>query len=189
MRALLALAAAALAHAENKVEVLNDQNYNLFIGGATPVFVKFYAPWCGHCKRMAPAWAELGEAVDAKKMVIADADCTAEDSKKVCDKFGVSGFPTIKYFEAKDETGAPYNGGRDFEGLKDFVDEHLGGSCGPDAKDLCSEEEAKFLDEWAAKGKEAAQKELNRLQGLKRGRTKEQSKWFKTRVKLLKKIE
>jgi len=66
---------------------------------------------------------------------VADVDCTTE-GKELCTKFGVSGYPTIKYgdpAELKD-----YQGGRSYADLKKFADENLGPSCGPANLDLCS---------------------------------------------------
>lgn len=46
---------------EDHVTVLTSSNFTSFIEKHTKVFVKFYAPWCGHCKSMAPAYSELAE--------------------------------------------------------------------------------------------------------------------------------
>ncbi len=42
---------------------LTDENFESVRNGNGAVFVKFFAPWCGHCKRLAPTWEELAEAV------------------------------------------------------------------------------------------------------------------------------
>lgn len=44
-------------------------------------FVKMYAPWCGHCKKLAPAWDELANKVKPQNINVAKVDCTAY---KVC---------------------------------------------------------------------------------------------------------
>eukprot|EP00230_Micromonas_polaris_P009611 CAMPEP_0117634524 /NCGR_PEP_ID=MMETSP0802-20121206/5737_1 /TAXON_ID=38833 /ORGANISM="Micromonas sp., Strain CCMP2099" /LENGTH=73 /DNA_ID=CAMNT_0005439191 /DNA_START=689 /DNA_END=907 /DNA_ORIENTATION=+ len=66
---------------------------------------------------MKPAWDKLGdEYASSKTVVIADVDCTIE--KDLCQKYGVQGYPTIKYFTgATAATGDAYNGGRDYDAL------------------------------------------------------------------------
>eukprot|EP00591_Stephanopyxis_turris_P008194 CAMPEP_0195529584 /NCGR_PEP_ID=MMETSP0794_2-20130614/32185_1 /TAXON_ID=515487 /ORGANISM="Stephanopyxis turris, Strain CCMP 815" /LENGTH=123 /DNA_ID=CAMNT_0040660907 /DNA_START=76 /DNA_END=447 /DNA_ORIENTATION=- len=85
--------------------------------------VKFFAPWCGHCKRMKPAFDQLhGEYDGHAKVVIADVDCT-QDGKALCQSKGVRGYPTVKYYVNGEEND--YRSGRDFESLKKFVVENL----------------------------------------------------------------
>ena len=82
------------------------------------VFVKFYAPWCSHCKRLKPDWDKLGEEyADSERIVIAAVDCTAE-GKELCNE--VKGFPTIKTYWGHMSTD--YAGSFDFAALKDHVD-------------------------------------------------------------------
>jgi hypothetical protein len=71
---------------------------------------------------MKPAWDSLGDKFkDSKTVVIADVDCTAS-GKSLCDKHGVRGYPTIKYYNPPDEEGEDYKGGRDLAALTKFVE-------------------------------------------------------------------
>ena len=100
------------------------------------------APYrCGHCKALKPAWDKLGdEHKSSKTVVIADVDCTKEQD--LCQKYGVSGYPTLKYFTgATAATGDAYNGGRDFDTLSAWAKDNLGPSCGAENVDLCDDDQ------------------------------------------------
>jgi hypothetical protein len=97
---------------------------------------------------MKPDWDSLGSTyADSSKVVIADVDCTA-GGKPLCDKYGVRGYPTIKYFNPPDEEGEDYKGGRDLAALKKFVDTELGPGCSVDAKENCSPEQLTELQKY-----------------------------------------
>ena len=66
--------------------------------GDKPYFIKFFAPWCGHCKRLAPTWDQLHEA-HKDEFNVARVDCTAENAKELCSQFEVKGFPTLMLFD------------------------------------------------------------------------------------------
>jgi len=90
-------------------------------------FVKFFAPWCGHCKRLAPTWEELaGKYADNEKVVIGHVDCTEKENenKALCDENGVNGFPTLNIYSDGAKV-AEYNGKRGLEELSAFVEKHL----------------------------------------------------------------
>eukprot|EP00755_Sulcionema_specki_P011450 Sspe_Gene.49057::Locus_26071_Transcript_1_5_Confidence_0.556_Length_656::g.49057::m.49057 len=82
------------------------------------------APWCGHCKRLAPDWDKLAEDTAGKGVVIGKVDCTVESD--LCSTYGVQGYPTLKYWTKGAGKPEEYNGGRSYD-ERDFVDEHLGG--------------------------------------------------------------
>jgi thioredoxin-like negative regulator of GroEL len=101
---------------------------------------------------MKPAWDQLGDAFkDSKTVVIGDVDCTVHQG--LCSEHGVKGYPTVKYYVNGE--WSDYEGGRDYDALKEFADENLGPSCTyPDNEDLCSEEQLTFMKEWHAKPEE-----------------------------------
>lgn len=108
------------------------------------VFVKFFAPWCGHCKKMKPAWDSLMEEYEgSESVVIADVDCI-EGGKSLCDEVGVKGFPTIKYGDPSNLQD--YSGGRDESELKTFA-QTLKPGCLVETLENCSEEEKKTIAE------------------------------------------
>ena len=85
------------------------------------VLVKFYAPWCGHCKKLAPIYDELAKKLkDNKNIIIAKMDSTLNET----DKVSIQGFPTIKFFPAKNKTPIDFNGDRTVEGFEKFLSEN-----------------------------------------------------------------
>ncbi|KAI8142752.1 thioredoxin-like protein [Fennellomyces sp. T-0311] len=90
-------------------------------------FLEVYAPWCGHCKKLAPIWTELGEAVEKQnlkdKIVISKMDGTENDVPPEAG-FDVSGFPTLVFFKAETNELVQYEGGRTLEDLVTFINEN-----------------------------------------------------------------
>lgn len=88
------------------------------------VFIKMYAPWCGHCKSMAPAWEEFAASLEGDdSVIIADMDSTANDPGHSA--YAVSGYPTL-YWAPKGDKKNPkkYQGGRTLADFKKWVDEN-----------------------------------------------------------------
>ncbi len=99
---------------------------------------------------MKPDWDKLGDIFsDSKTVLIADVDCTTA-GKPLCEKYGVKGYPTIKYFNPPDETGEDYKGGRSFDDLKKFSETELGPGCSVDTLENCSDQQKKDLETYIA---------------------------------------
>lgn len=113
---------AAAAEDASDVLVFETTNFDEGIAKGT-TFVKFYAPWCGHCKRLAPTWAELATKFKGNVNVnIAKIDCTS--NKEKCSEYKVNGYPTLLLFRDGKKV-AEHNGGRDLNSLNTFVMDNL----------------------------------------------------------------
>lgn len=88
-----------------------------------PWFIKFYAPWCGHCKHLTPIWEELHEN-HRDDLNVAKVDCTTDNGKALCSEYEVRGYPTLLYFPTQvDENGKyyKYSGQRSIDHLEKFA--------------------------------------------------------------------
>ncbi|GFO12562.1 thioredoxin domain-containing protein 5 [Plakobranchus ocellatus] len=106
---------------QGKVQDLTVDTFKSFLSSRL-VFVKFFAPWCGHCKRLAPTWEELASVVKDEDVSVAKVDCTQH--KGVCDDHQVRGYPTLKIFR-DGELLEDYKGSRTVDDLQKFVTKHL----------------------------------------------------------------
>ncbi|KAF8501647.1 disulfide isomerase [Russula emetica] len=119
----LSLLAGALA---SNVLDLDPSNFHSVIGQGKPGLVEFFAPWCGHCKNLAPIYDQLADAfIHAKdKVVVAKVDADGA-GKPLGQEYGVTGFPTLKWFDAEG-TVSDYVGGRDLDSFVEFITKKTG---------------------------------------------------------------
>ncbi|CAG7852820.1 Protein disulfide-isomerase tigA; Flags: Precursor [Serendipita indica DSM 11827] len=108
--------------ASNVLE-LTESDFDKHVGaGKPPALVEF-----GHCKNLAPTYEKLGDAFshakDKVSIVKVDAD---GKGKALGSKYGVTGFPTLKWFNGDGSEPEAYNGGRELEELASFVTKKTG---------------------------------------------------------------
>nr|KJB49809.1 hypothetical protein B456_008G141100 [Gossypium raimondii] len=120
--------AEALAEFVNTEGVLNADNFDEIVLDETKdVLVEFYAPWCGHCKNLAPTYEKVATAFKSEEdVVIANLD--ADKYRDLAEKYGISGFPTLKFFPKGNKAGEDYDGGRDLDDFVSFINEKCGTS-------------------------------------------------------------
>lgn len=122
----LVLLVASIAVSQSAVVHLGDSDFDSVVDGSKDVLVEFFAPWCGHCKNLAPEYKILGDTFDSESdgVVIADVDATVHTG--LAQRFGVQGFPTLKFFKKGSTDPIPYDGGRDAAGLTRWMNENTG---------------------------------------------------------------
>jgi len=116
----------------------NPNEVSTLFNNGTPMFVEFYANWCGHCKTLAPEWKKLIKMIEVpeyedKKLAIVSVESEAinKDIEKVIEQSGlgkVEGFPTIGLIKGKKFVS--YNGKRDAASMLKFIKEKAGSIMG-----------------------------------------------------------
>uniref|UniRef100_A0A0M3HHA4 protein disulfide-isomerase n=1 Tax=Ascaris lumbricoides TaxID=6252 RepID=A0A0M3HHA4_ASCLU len=98
-----------------EVIALTKETFDEVIGSRPLALVEFYAPWCGHCKKLAPEYEKAAKTLKAKgeDILLAKVDATVE--KTLAEMYSVSGFPTLHIFRYGKRFD--YNGPRTAEGL------------------------------------------------------------------------
>uniref|UniRef100_A0A672NZK1 Protein disulfide-isomerase A6 n=1 Tax=Sinocyclocheilus grahami TaxID=75366 RepID=A0A672NZK1_SINGR len=133
---LTVLSVHGLYSASDDVVELNPSNFNREVIQSDSLWlVEFYAPWCGHCKNLAPEWKK---AATALKGIVKVGAVDADQHNSLGGQYGVRGFPSIKIFGANKHKPEDYQGGRSSQAIVDaalnalrsLVKDRLGGKTG-----------------------------------------------------------
>jgi protein disulfide-isomerase A6 len=87
--------------------------------------VEFFAPWCGHCKKLTPIYEKLASVFQSESdVVIAKVDATKEP--ELAQQYNVQGYPTILFFAPGSNEPTPYNEGRELDAFVNFINSNAG---------------------------------------------------------------
>jgi len=125
------------------VLTLDHSNFTDTISKHDFIVVEFYAPWCGHCKKLAPEYEKAALVLSSQDppVVLAKFDASDEKNKALAQDFEIQGFPTIKILRNKGKDAQEYKGPRDFEGIVDYLMKQSG----PASLEIKSREDASGL--------------------------------------------
>ncbi|XP_028830633.1 protein disulfide-isomerase A2 [Denticeps clupeoides] len=114
---------------EEGVLVLHGVNFARALEENPSLLVEFYAPWCGHCQRFEPVYSEAAAALRGRPSPVRLAKVDAVEEKDLAEEFGVTSFPTLKFF-TKGERGnaADFTGKRTVKGVLQWLDRRTGPS-------------------------------------------------------------
>ncbi|KAG0644882.1 putative disulfide-isomerase [Tuber brumale] len=104
--------------APSDVNTLGKETFDSFVTEHPLVLAEFYAPWCGHCKALAPEYEDAATKLKEKEILLAKVDCTVE--AELCEKHGVQGYPTLKIFRGPDNS-SPYTGQRKADAIVSYM--------------------------------------------------------------------
>lgn len=124
MKVFILCSIIALAAGESLV--LTKDNFDQHVMDPSKnVLIEFYAPWCGHCKSLAPVYEKVAETFkNEPNCIVAKVD--ADSEKELGSRFGISGFPTLKFFSKTNKDGEEYASGRSEQSFIDYLNEKCG---------------------------------------------------------------
>lgn len=114
---LISVVLLTLNVANAQVKVATSANFSQVLASTDVVMVKFYAPWCGHCKALQPEYEEAAKLI-GDVATLAEVDCTQEHD--LAQKYNVTGYPTVIIFH-KGEVVERYGGPRKASDIAKYI--------------------------------------------------------------------
>jgi len=103
--AMFAFAFNLYEEGDDVVQIVGKDHFDTVLKENPLALVEFYAPWCGHCKNLAPEYKKAATKLKEHKIALLAVDATLDDNKSLSSEYGVSGFPTLKVFNNKFGSG------------------------------------------------------------------------------------
>lgn len=125
---------------------LDHSNFSDTVSKHNFIVVEFYAPWCGHCKKLAPEYEKAASQLSSHDppIVLAKVDANEEANKELASQYEIRGFPTIKILRNGGKTIQEYKGPREADGIVEYLKKQSG----PASTEIKSAEDASsFIDE------------------------------------------
>ena len=138
---------ASTNHSNTDLIKLTPKNFEE-VAARKNVLIKFFAPWCGHCKKMAVDYQNLARQMHSEnsQVTIAEFDCTQSGSERIKTEYGVAAYPTLIWIPAVGDAWE-YNGSRSKAALADHVRTHAGdATLGLWIQSLAGQVGAKFVE-------------------------------------------
>jgi protein disulfide-isomerase A1 len=110
---------------DKDVAAVTSANFDTLIKGSKYALVAFTAPWCGHCKKLKPEYARAATVLKSVAPDVVIGNCDATQEAELAGQFDVKGYPTLKWF-VDGELASDYNGGRDAEGIVQWIKKKTG---------------------------------------------------------------
>ncbi|KAJ8493461.1 hypothetical protein OPV22_015182 [Ensete ventricosum] len=110
------------------VITLDASNFSETVSKHDFIVVEFYAPWCGHCKKLAPEYEKAASVLSENDppIALAKIDCNEDVNKEIASKYEIRGFPTLKIFRNGGEDIQEYKGPREADGIVEYLSKQVG---------------------------------------------------------------